>query len=91
MPKCEQCNMFLPPDFVDEVKQPENPNMAGKKICHFCQKGTDVLVGTNNTVYRKDEVVYDYSVLIKRLADSKELRKKISQAAVDKAVSNIKT
>lgn len=89
MPLCDECKSYLPPDFVDEIKDPTSPNAPGKKQCHFCKNKTDVLIGTNNTVYKKAEVIYDYAVLIKRLAESKELRKKMSQHIVDNAVSKM--
>lgn len=89
MPLCEECKNYLPPDFIDEIKDPASPNMPGKKVCHFCKNKTLVLFGSDNTVYKKEDVIYDYAILIKRLSESKELRKKMSDNMVANAVSKM--
>lgn len=89
MGQCTKCRQYLPPDFLDEVKDPTNPNIPGQKTCHFCIKETGILFGVGNMVYKKEEVIYDYALFIKKLSDNKDLRKTMSDKIVENAVAKM--
>lgn len=89
MGQCTKCKQYLPPDFLDEVKDPTNPNLPGQKVCHFCLRESEVVFGANDIVFKKDEVIHDYAIFIKRLSENKELRRKMSDKIVENAVSKM--
>ena len=81
MPQCCKCSRYLPPDFID--------NEIFGKVCHFCKEQKDYLLGSDGTIYRKDEVIYDYYKLTKKLANSNDLKDKMNKIIVDKAVEKL--
>ena len=81
MPQCVICKKFLPSDFC------EKDQLANVHRCHFCLKGQDVIF-VGNTMYNKLEVINDYEIFTKKIAQSPNIKDKIKeltiQAAVDK-------
>ncbi len=72
MPRCNKCNVFLPPGFVGEVV----------KVCVFCEREikeiTFVSEGKQNTVTKKElEKEYDY--FLKKVRDKNEILKNAVQ------------
>lgn len=63
MGQCVVCREFIPPDFMMEDKK-----------CAFCTKGQNVLFGPNGEMYNKQEVVYDYKVLLGELKDAQSVQ-----------------
>lgn len=60
---CVKCREFIPPDFMMEDKK-----------CAFCEKGQNILFGPNGEMYNKQEVVYDYKVLLGELKDAQSVQ-----------------
>lgn len=79
---CLVCNMPMPPDFCEDVFP------VGKK-CLFCARDTNVLLGDNNTVYVKQEVSDDYAKLLRRIADSDNVKDKMKELVVNQAVKDM--
>jgi hypothetical protein len=59
----------------------------GKRICHFCKFGTDVLKGSDGTIYKRDEVVADYKKFCEDIYHKPELYIKFNKSLINDAVA----
>lgn len=69
---CRTCNEFLPPDFMMEDKE-----------CAFCKKKENVIIG-GGIMYTKQEVVYDYKVLLGGLKDAQSVKDAFVESVIRK-------
>lgn len=70
---CRTCNEFIPPDFMLEDKE-----------CAFCKKKENVLIGDGDIMYNKQEVVYDYKVLLGELKDAQSIKDAFVESVIRK-------
>jgi hypothetical protein len=62
---CIKCKEFVAPDF-----------MVKKDLCAFCQKGSNVIINDEGTIFTKQDVCEDYKILLNKLKDSKGIKEK---------------
>ena len=83
MPQCAVCKQFLPSDFC------EKDVLANIHRCHFCIKGNNVIY-EGNIMYIKQDVVHDYEVFTKTIANSSNVKEKIKELTIESAVEKYK-
>jgi hypothetical protein len=76
MPVCHKCQKFYPPDFVNN------------NICDFCKEGKDVLVTSDNIVYKREDVIDDYMDLLTRLKNSSRVQTLYHESLIREGLKN---
>lgn len=74
MPKCDKCNQFFPPGFVDSVN-PRTGEVQKGNICLFCMDNVTVLKGKNGKQVTKKELIKEYQIFLKKVKENNEILK----------------
>ena len=70
---CRTCREFLPPDFMNENKE-----------CEFCKQGTNIIITPSNEMFRKEDVVLDYKILLGNLKEAQNVKSLFVNSVVKK-------
>lgn len=75
---CVQCKKFLPPGFMREEKD-------GALRCLFCVRDTkEIRYGDfKEKIAKKDEIVKEYSIFLKKLKGESDVLKKVAKGEED--------
>lgn len=74
MPKCDKCNQFFPPGFVDNVNPKTGEPQKGN-FCLFCIYDTDVLTGKKGNKVTKKELIKEYQIFIRKAKENSNILK----------------
>ena len=90
MPICNFCSTstttyILPPDMIGE--QITDGEHRGKRMCHFCQYGQDHLIGSDGSVYKKDDVCADYKQFCDGVYHKPEIYVLANKSLIDGSVA----
>lgn len=72
MPLCEKCRKFYPPQFCNQMEENEF-------LCEWCHRDIESILVTRSDgsqyKYTKEECAKDYDIFIKKLKESKDIKK----------------